>query len=250
MTEILTGSSLATSAGFNTWIPFLVLATMARMDFITIEEPYGIFASVPAMVLYMIFFLLEFVVDKITIITHAYNAFMTLVRPIAGGILFIISTSGVQEHFDDATLELIGGIISFVIGLLVTGVIHMVKLMVRPVIDFISGGVTTLGIGNALASLAEDVMSVVLAVGGLLISFFACCLIPIAVFPFGLVLLYAFNNRKNLPPQAQPLSPWVAVATGGKSSYFSSAPVDYNKLPKRKKGRNKNDKGGGNPWES
>jgi hypothetical protein len=79
------------------------------------------------------------------VVDHANDIIQTVVRPLAGAVLFAAG-SGVLDGLD--------GRLALVLGFLTAGSIHGVKSAFRPLVT-----ATTGGLGNPVVSFVEDVLS-------------------------------------------------------------------------------------------
>jgi uncharacterized membrane protein len=93
----------------------------------------------------------EFFADKIPAVNHINDIIQTVIRPVAGAIVFAASAQIITD---------IHPVLAMVMGLIVAGTVHAVKsLAVRPAVT-----ATTAGVGNVPVSIAEDVISTLLSI--------------------------------------------------------------------------------------
>ena len=92
---------------------------------------------------------IEVIVDKVPGADHINDVLQTVVRPVAGAILFAANSGVVTE---------VSPVLAVVVGLVTAGVIHGAKAVARPAIN-----VSTVGIGAPIISFLEDVVSAVAA---------------------------------------------------------------------------------------
>ena len=182
-TGIFSAFGLSASAGLNAYIPLLVVAVIARFtDLIKLAEPWDSLTSGWVIILLIILSLIEFFTDKLPAVNHINDGIQTIIRPIAGAIVFAASASVITE---------INPILSLSAGLIVAGGVHVVKSVgVRPVVS-----ATTAGAGNVPVSIAEDFISTTLSILAILIPFLLFLLmIPVVWWAFsGLI-----RRRKRL----------------------------------------------------
>lgn len=150
--DIFSAFGLSASAGLNAYIPLLTVALIARFtDLITLGEPWNALENPWIIGLLVVLALIEFFADKFPAVNHINDALQTFVRPAAGAILFAASAQVITD---------IHPVLSMAAGLIVAGAVHAVKsVAVRPAVT-----AATAGAGNVPVSIAEDVVSTVLAI--------------------------------------------------------------------------------------
>ena len=154
---VLTAFGLSGSAGLNAYLPLLVVALLARFtNLIHLREPWSALTSGWTLAVLVILLIVETVADKVPAVNHVNDVIQTLVRPVAGAILFAASSNVITD---------IHPVLAMVCGLLVAGSVHVVKsAAVRPAVTAISaapsGGVATVP-ANILVSTLEDVVALV-----------------------------------------------------------------------------------------
>lgn len=167
ISQILQGFGLASASGLNAYIPLLIVALSARFTgLIKLPAPFDILTDTWVIAALVILLAIEMVVDKIPAADTINDIFQTFVRPTAGAILFAASTSMVNVH----------PVVAAILGLLLAFSVHAAKATARPVVT-----ATTMGVGNPVVSVAEDIMSALIAVLAIVAPL-------IAVVLFGLVL--------------------------------------------------------------
>jgi hypothetical protein len=117
-------------------------------------------------------------VDKIPAADTINDVINTLIRPVAGAILFA-ANSGVVGELHPA--------LALICGLVVAGGVHAVKATARPAVT-----ATTAGTGNWLVSIAEDVVSFVTSVLAILVPIVLVFLIVL----FILFLAWWWSKRR------------------------------------------------------
>ena len=168
MDNVLTGLGLSAPAGLNAYIPLLVLGA---------NEGW----SWPLLAALGLLLAVEVVVDKIAGADHVNDAIQTFVRPAAGAALMLLST---DEELSELADVLMGG------GL--AGAVHAVKAGTRGAVT-----VSTLGIGNPVASTIEDVLALGASILAIAIPLLALALLAGAA---GLAV-WAFRRRRRQLPQ-------------------------------------------------
>lgn len=154
MFAALTGAGLSAAAGLNAYIPFLMVALVARFsDVITLPTSFQWIESGWAIAGATVLLLAEVVLDKIPAIDSMNDLIGTAVRPTVGGVVFAATqaaddldkSSWMQEH---AWVGAVGGVI-------IAGLVHTTKAATRPAVN-----VSTAGVGAPVISVVEDVSSV------------------------------------------------------------------------------------------
>jgi len=150
--DIFSAFGLSASAGLNAYIPLLVVALLGRFtDLITLGQPWDTLESPWIIGLLVLLSAFEFFADKAPAVNHINDAIQTLVRPVAGAILFAASADVITD---------INPLLSMAAGLLVAGGVHAVKsVAVRPVVT-----AATAGTANTPISILEDMISTILSV--------------------------------------------------------------------------------------
>ncbi len=101
--------------------------------------------------LLLVLSLIEFFADKVPAVNHINDAIQTVVRPVAGAIVFAASAKVLTD---------IHPVISLAAGLLVAGGVHAVKAVaIRPAVTATTGGA-----GNVPVSILEDIVSTMLSI--------------------------------------------------------------------------------------
>ena len=157
---LLTGLGLAAPAGLNAYLPLLILALADRLSTaITLQRPYDLLSSTPAIAIIVFLLTIEIVVDKIPGLDHANDLLQTAIRPAAGAILAMAAATAVGASGDAATLN---PVLAMILGLITAGAVHAAKATTRPAVT-----VGTAGLGNPLVSIGEDIAAAVAAVAAI-----------------------------------------------------------------------------------
>lgn len=157
LTAVFSAFGLSASAGLNAYIPLLVISLLARFtDLIKLETPWDALTSWWIIGLLIVLSSIEFFADKVPAVNHINDAIQTFVRPVAGAIVFAASAKVITD---------IHPVLSLAAGLLIAGGVHAVKAAaVRPAITATTGGA-----GNVPVSVAEDVVSTIIAIMAIII---------------------------------------------------------------------------------
>ena len=171
MLAALTGMGLSAAAGLNAYIPFLVVALIARFtDYITLPVGYEWIESNWAIGIGAALLLAEVILDKIPAVDTINDTIQTFIRPSMGGLIFAATTAAAQ--LDNSTWMKENPWVSVVLGVLISGLVHTGKMAARPVIN-----VGTVGTGAPVVSTVEDIGSLGLS----LIALIAPLLVIIAL---------------------------------------------------------------------
>jgi hypothetical protein len=169
--NIASAFGLSTSAGLNAYLPLLVVALVARYsDLITLNEPWNVMTNGWVIVVLIVLLLIEMTVDKIPAIDTLNDGIQTFGRPVAGAIVFAASSGVVGE---------LHPVLAMIAGLILAGGVHAVKTAARPLVT-----ATTVGTGNWLVSLVEDIIAFVTSILSILLPvlmFVVIALVLVAV---------------------------------------------------------------------
>ena len=180
MIVALTGMGLSAAAGLNAYIPFLVVALIARFtDLITLPQSLVWIESGWAIGIGAVLLLTEVVLDKIPAVDTVNDAVQTLIRPSMGGLVF--AATAAAEKADQASWMADNPWIGVVIGVVTSGLVHAGKATSRPAID-----AGTLGLGTPFASAAEDGASAGLS----LVAIFAPLLVIVGLVVIAVALAW------------------------------------------------------------
>ncbi len=149
---IMSAFGLSASAGLNAYIPLLVVGVIAHYtNWIKLTPPFDLLANPWILILISLLLIVEMVADKVTAVNHINDIIQSVIRPVAGAIVFAASTHVVNG---------INPVLALACGLLVAGSIHTVKAAaIRPAVT-----ATTVGTANVPVSIAEDVVSTTLSI--------------------------------------------------------------------------------------
>lgn len=180
MIATLAGMGLSAAAGLNAYIPFLIVALVARFtDFITLPQSLEWVQSPWAIGIGSVLLLTEVVLDKIPAIDSLNDTVQTLIRPSMGGLMFAATSAA--ETLDHSSFMQENSWVGVVLGIVTSGLVHAGKAAVRPAID-----AGTLGTGTPVVSTAEDTMSI----GMSLAALFAPVLVIFGLIIIGVALFY------------------------------------------------------------
>lgn len=161
MLEIITGMTLAASAGLNAYIPLLGLGLMSRFTDL-VQLPAGWLWLENSWFLWILaaLLLIEILVDKVPALDSVNDVLQTVVRPTSGGMVFAAgSASDTLAVADPAEFVSSAQFWPFVLGIFVALVPHLLKAIARPILN-----VLTAGAGAAVSSTLEDLGAILLTV--------------------------------------------------------------------------------------
>lgn len=178
MLELIAGTALAAAAGLNAYIPLLGLGLLARFtDLVQLPDGWAWIANDWSLWIIGVLLVAEILVDKIPALDSFNDVLQTAVRPASGGMVFAAGSS--SDTFavpDPAAFIESAQFWPFVLGMLVALIPHLLKTLVRPLINVISAG-----IGAAVMSFLEDLGAVVLTVLAVLLPLLALVVLVVLV---------------------------------------------------------------------
>ena len=180
MIAALTGMGLSAAAGLNAYIPFLIVALVARFtDFLTLPQSYSWIESWWAIGIGTALLITEVVVDKVPAVDTVNDAVQTFIRPSMGGLIFAATSAA--EGLDHSTWMTQNPWVGVVLGIITSGLVHTGKTVARPAIN-----AGTLGFGAPIASTVEDGASVGLS----LVALFIPVLVVVALVALAWLLIW------------------------------------------------------------
>lgn len=183
MLASLTGLGLASAAGLNAYIPLLVIGVLARYtDFVPLSPTWTWLEHPATLVVIGVLLVVEVVADKVPAVDSVNDLLQTVVRPTSGGITFGAGASTIA--LGEITGEASGAAVAsngIAWGAVIAGVViafffHVVKALARPVINAL-----TLGVGAPVASVLEDLASVVTALLAVLLPLLVVVVFPLLI---------------------------------------------------------------------
>lgn len=166
MIEILTGLGLALSAGLSAYIPLLALGLLGRYTGI-VELPvhWDWLGNGWVLLVLGVLLVLEVVADKIPALDHINDLIQTLIRPVAGGVVFTAGASSLTTgNSEPGQVFSEGALLPFLIGLTVALAVHVAKATLRSVVNL-----STAGVGAPVVSTVEDISAVSMTIIALLL---------------------------------------------------------------------------------
>jgi hypothetical protein len=182
---IFAAFGLSASAGLNAYIPLLVIGVIAHYsDWIKLSSPFDLLANPWILILISLLLIIEMLADKIPAVNHINDLLQTVVRPVAGAIVFAASAHVVTH---------VHPLLALACGLLVAGGIHVVKAAaVRPAVT-----ATTAAAGNVPVSIAEDLLATLLSILAVVVPVLVAVILIVLV-AFFLWWMWRRANRSRL----------------------------------------------------
>lgn len=150
MIAALTGMGLSAAAGLNAYIPFLIVALIAKFtDYIVLPASLTWIESWWAIGIGAALLLAEVVLDKIPAVDTVNDTIQTVIRPSMGGLIFAATQSA--ETLDSSAFMRDNPWIGIVLGIIVSGLVHGTKMAARPVLNTGTGGMAA-----PVVSVVED----------------------------------------------------------------------------------------------
>ncbi len=185
MLAALTGAGLSAAAGLNAYIPFILVALVARFtDVITLPPEFAWISSWPAIAVAAVLLLSEVVLDKVALVDHINDAVGTFVRPATGGLIFA-ATAAAQNYESSSSFMAQNPWVGVLLGIITAGIVHTGKTVARPVVN-----TTTAGLGTPVVSAAEDGA----ALGLSLLAIFVPILVIVALIALLAALLWMWQR--------------------------------------------------------
>ncbi len=184
--QILSGFGLSAASGLNAYIPLLLVGLAGRLGLIQLSSPFDLLSNEFVLATLVVLLLIETFVDKVPGLDHLNDLIQTLIRPTAGAILFAANAHVITN---------LHPVVAFILGLIVAFGVHATKATARPVVT-----AGTLGTGNWLVSLLEDIVSFVLSVAAILSPILLILLAGL----FVLLFWRWMSRRRNRPSPAAP----------------------------------------------
>lgn len=193
MIAALTGMGLSAAAGLNAYIPFLVVALLARFtDVVVLPTGFEWMESWWAIGIGAVLLLTEVTLDKVPAVDSVNDAVQTFIRPSMGGLMGA-ATAGAST-LDESTWMQDNAWVGVLLGVVISGLVHAGKTAARPVVN-----VGTAGFGAPVVSTAEDGA----AIGIALVAVFAPVLVVLVLIALAAMLVWVFTAWRRLRRRRQ-----------------------------------------------
>lgn len=175
MLELLTGTGLALAAGLNAYIPLLAIGLASRfLEILTLPASWAFLENEWVLGILGVLLVVEFVADKIPAIDTVNDWVQTVVRPASGGLAFGSGAASETVAVTDPAAFLNSGQwVPIAMGVLLALGVHLAKMSVRPVLNFL-----TAGLAAPVVSVVEDAASVLLSVLAVVVPLLLVLAIP------------------------------------------------------------------------
>jgi hypothetical protein len=180
---VFSAFGLSASAGLNAYIPLLVIGVIAHYfpDTLTLSQPFDALANPWILILLGVLVIIEMVADKVPAVNHINDLIQTIVRPVAGAVVFAASAQVITD---------IHPLLALACGVLTAGGVHLVKAAaVRPVVTATTGGA-----GNVPVSIAEDIIAFITSIFSIVIPIIIG-IILIVIFAFVILWLLRRTDK-------------------------------------------------------
>jgi hypothetical protein len=201
--ELLTGTGLALSAGLNAYIPLLVLGILHKYTPLVALPDSWLWLTEPTWLGVLgALLVIETVADKLPSVDHLNDIVQTVVRPTAGGMVFVASagadTYGTADGLAETSLP---AAVPIGLGVVLALSAHLVKALARPVVNL-----STAGTGAPVMSVVEDIASSTLAVLAILVPVFVVVFVGALVAVAVTAVRQRRRHRRRLivPPRRSP----------------------------------------------
>lgn len=193
MIAALTGMGLSAAAGLNAYIPFLVVALLARFtDVVVLPTGFEWMESWWAIGIGAVLLLTEVTLDKVPAVDSVNDAVQTFIRPSMGGLMGA-ATAGASTP-DESTWMQDNAWVGVLLGVVISGLVHAGKTAARPVVN-----VGTAGFGAPVVSTAEDGASIGIA----LVAVFVPVLVVLVLIALTAMLVWVFTAWRRLRRRRQ-----------------------------------------------
>ncbi|MDN5716144.1 MAG: DUF4126 domain-containing protein [Janibacter sp.] len=183
MIAALTGMGLSAAAGLNAYIPFLLVALLARFsDIVVLPSGFEWMDSWWAIGVGALLLVTELTLDKIPAVDSINDAVQTFIRPSMGGLMGAATTGA--STLDESTWMQDNAWVGVLLGVVISGLVHTGKAAARPVVN-----AGTLGMGAPVVSTAEDGASVGIA----LVAVFVPILVVLVLIVLAAMLIKVFS---------------------------------------------------------
>lgn len=193
MIAALIGMGLSAAAGLNAYIPFIIVALLARFtDAVVLPTGFEWMESWWAIGIGAVLLVTEITLDKVPAVDSLNDAVQTVIRPGMGGLMGA-ATAGAST-LDESTWMQEHAWVGVVLGIVVAGLVHTGKAASRPVIN-----AGTAGFGAPVASTAEDGA----AVGITLVAIFLPLLVVLVLVVLAAALVWVLSAWRRLRRRRQ-----------------------------------------------
>ncbi len=193
---------LSSSTGLRAYLPLLVLGIAVIAGIVPLEHGYEILTNPIVLAVLGVLSILEIVADKVPAVDHISDIIHTIIRPVMGAVIFADTDNLVSAN---------SGVLAAIIGATLAGGVHGVKALSRPAVT-----TTTVGVGNPVVSIIEDIAVIALVVLAVVIPVVALLLLILVAVLFALLIRWAWRRlRRRKQRQQQPPTAVAGTGAGG-----------------------------------
>jgi cbb3-type cytochrome oxidase subunit 3 len=179
-TTTIAATVLSSSSGLRAYLPLFALGIAVIAGVVPLEHGYEVLTNPLVLGALGVLSVLEIVADKVPAVDHVSDVIHTAIRPIMGGIIFANTDNLVSMH---------SGVAAAIIGGVLAGGVHGAKALSRPAVT-----ATTVGMGNPVVSVIEDIVTIALVVLAIVVPAAALILLVLFVVLFVLILRWAWRR--------------------------------------------------------
>lgn len=208
---------LSTTAGLRAYLPLLAIGVSYYIDpqLLPLQSNFQLLHDPLVLVVLGVLVVVEFALDKVPGIDHLSDAIHTIIRPASGAII-MAGTHNTLSDLNPWLAAAAGGLLALTL--------HGVKATTRPVVTG-----TTVGHGNPLVSLVEDV----LALGGTILLL----VLPLVGFiVITIILLLLLRATRPLRRRLFGFGRWSRRAASGGAVPPAATPAVAVSAPARRAG--------------
>ena len=178
VSQLAMGFALSATCGLRAFLPLLAASLLSHFGYVTLGASFAWMSSVPAMVVFGSAVVFELVGDKFPAVDHTLDAAGLVVKPLAATLL----AASMFSHVD----PLFACVLGLVTGGIAAGAVHVVKTKTR-----LASSLLTMGFGNPVLSVIEDVLAAFSVAMAVLLPIFASMMIAgLMVMALSLALIY------------------------------------------------------------
>jgi hypothetical protein len=188
-TTTIAATVLSSSTGLRAYFPLFALGIAASLKLVPLEKNFEVLTNPILLAVLGALSVLELVADKFPAVDHVSDIIHTVIRPIMGAVIF----AGTDNIVSMNSPVVAGGL-----GLLLAGGVHSAKALTRPAVT-----ASTVGMGNPVVSIIEDVIVVLLVVLAVLAPIIALILLVLVGLLFFLLVRAIFRRLRRRKQRQQ-----------------------------------------------
>ena len=178
LSQLAMGFALSATCGLRAFLPLFAASVLSHFGYVTFGASFVWMSSLPAMIVFGSAVVFELIGDKFPAVDHALDAGGLVVKPLAATLL----AASMFAHVD----PLLACVLGLVTGGVAAGGVHLVKTKTR-----LASSLLTMGFGNPVLSVIEDVLAFAsVAIAILLPIFAAMMVVGLMVMAVSLALIY------------------------------------------------------------